>query len=314
MSGSIPAVLGDLANLQVLFLNTNSLSGSIPAELGDLVNLNTLSLGRNSLSGSIPDELGQLSSLVTLSLDNNQLSGSIPVELGNLTNLNLLGLTQNSLSGSIPAELGDLTNLKWLSLTQNSLSGSIPSTLGDLANLQGLYLSQNSLSGSIPSTLGDLEELADLYLSGNVLSGCIPDSLYNVARNDLSSLALPACAEKEALVALYNATDGANWSDNSNWLSAEPLGDWYGVTTDASGLVTGLSLASNGLSGSIPERAGRPGEPADAAPQWQRSERVYTCKPVRGGDERPGRCWNSVLCRKGSVGCAVQCDRRSQLE
>ena len=38
--------------------------------------------------------------------------------------------------------------------------------------------------------------------------------------------------DRDALVALYNATDGDNWTNNTNWLSDEPLGQWYGVTTD----------------------------------------------------------------------------------
>ena len=66
-----------------------------------------------------------------------------------------------------------------------------------------------------------------------------------------------------ALVALYNATDGPNWVDNTNWLSDEPLGEWYGVDTDASGRVVELTLAGrydselrkrvrHGLEGPIP--------------------------------------------------------------
>ena len=29
--------------------------------------------------------------------------------------------------------------------------------------------------------------------------------------------------EREALIALYNATDGENWDNNTNWLTDEPL-------------------------------------------------------------------------------------------
>ena len=36
--------------------------------------------------------------------------------------------------------------------------------------------------------------------------------------------------DRQALVAFYNATDGANWRNNENWLSDEPLDAWYGVT------------------------------------------------------------------------------------
>ena len=49
--------------------------------------------------------------------------------------------------------------------------------------------------------------------------------------------------DRAALVALYNATDGPNWVDNTNWLTDAPLGEWYGVDTDAAGRVVGIILA-----------------------------------------------------------------------
>ena len=49
--------------------------------------------------------------------------------------------------------------------------------------------------------------------------------------------------ERAALVALYNATDGPNWSRRDNWLTDQPLSTWYGVSTDANGNVTWLFLA-----------------------------------------------------------------------
>ena len=41
--------------------------------------------------------------------------------------------------------------------------------------------------------------------------------------------------DKAALTALYNATDGSNWTNNTNWLSNEPLSKWYGVTINDDG-------------------------------------------------------------------------------
>ena len=41
---------------------------------------------------------------------------------------------------------------------------------------------------------------------------------------------------------LYRATDGGNWSDDTNWLTDAPLGDWYGVEVDENGRVTALRL------------------------------------------------------------------------
>ena len=62
--------------------------------------------------------------------------------------------------------------------------------------------------------------------------------------------------ELAALHALYNATDGANWTNSDNWLSAAPLSDWHAVTTDDSGRVTELSLSFNELAGRIPPELG----------------------------------------------------------
>ena len=62
--------------------------------------------------------------------------------------------------------------------------------------------------------------------------------------------------DRAALVALYNATDGANWHVNTNWLSDAPLGEWYGVTTNDEGRVTELNLANNRLMGNMPTELG----------------------------------------------------------
>ena len=62
--------------------------------------------------------------------------------------------------------------------------------------------------------------------------------------------------DRAALAALYNATNGSSWQDDTNWLSNRPLGEWHGISTDADGRVTELSLGSNQLSGPIPSELG----------------------------------------------------------
>ena len=63
-------------------------------------------------------------------------------------------------------------------------------------------------------------------------------------------------ADRVALMALYEATDGPNWRDSSNWGSDAPLGAWHGVTTDTNGRVTRLSLSKNNLTGTLPSELG----------------------------------------------------------
>ncbi len=270
LKGSIPAELGNLANLISLGLDANELSGSLPPALGDLANLTRLRLYGNELSGSIPADLANLTNLEWLSLGGNELSGSIPAELGNLTNLTSLRLGDNELSGSIPATLGNLTNLTSLRLGDNGLSGTIPPELGNLTNLEWLYLGGNELSGTIPPELGNLTNLKRLHLGGNDLSGCVSAVLRYVLDSDLPRPGLPYCdassarnvatdravIDRKTLEAFYRATGGEDWDNRGNWLSDAPLGFWHGVSTDSNGQVIELRLLFNELSGSIPAELG----------------------------------------------------------
>ena len=74
--------------------------------------------------------------------------------------------------------------------------------------------------------------------------------------------------ERAALEKLYEVTDGPNWVNSENWLTDAPLGEWFGVETDAHGRVVELDLAGrwdretrtvviHGLSGPIPPELGR---------------------------------------------------------
>ena len=92
-------------------------------------------------------------------------------------------------------------------------------------------------------------------------------SLIAVASIVVSIVAVPAGAEehgedqasesdREALVALYEATGGESWNDSGGWLGDGPLGGWYGVTADDDDRVIALSLASNGLVGELPAELG----------------------------------------------------------
>ncbi len=76
--------------------------------------------------------------------------------------------------------------------------------------------------------------------------------------------AVPA-GERAALIALYDATNGAGWSDQSNWRNAGDTDfnvagtecQWFGVSCDSGETtVIGLSMASNNLSGSMPIQLG----------------------------------------------------------
>lgn len=55
----------------------------------------------------------------------------------------------------------------------------------------------------------------------------------------------------ERLRRLYEDTGGPDWTDNTNWCTEKPIGEWYGITVDAYGNVTGIDLSSNNLTGDL---------------------------------------------------------------
>ena len=284
-----------------LDLSENNLDGQIPPRLSGLSHLRKLDLSGNELKGAIPGTLGGLAELERLNLSGNRFEGEIPSVLGGLAELERLDLSDNELSGHIPADgndtgLGRLSNLTWLNLSGNQLDGGIPSELGLLAELETLWLSYNQLEGSLPSELGSLTQLTWLMVGDNpLLKGPLPRSflgleleVFGYARTGLCVPNEPdfqtwlnaiwqhmgtgvncgaSQSDRDILEILYNATDGPNWTNDTNWLTDAPLGEWYGVDTDDAGRVTSLVLeimwdegaqtwVSPNLSGHIPSELG----------------------------------------------------------
>lgn len=145
--GSLPAVIGSLAELRVLYLNGHIIGG-LPPTIANLTKLEVLSVVGTTLGGEIPQEMGELKNLKRLYLINNGMTGEIPVELGELPHLILIDLRHNHFYGSVPLTLlenrergvaldfNDLTVLPWdcwlddkyniPTITYNRLTGEVP--------------------------------------------------------------------------------------------------------------------------------------------------------------------------------------------
>lgn len=88
-----------------------------------------------------------------------------------------------------------------------------------------------------------LNRIAGFALACSLMNGC----LVGLAEEDGES------SDREALVALYQATDGESWIQNDSWLSDSPLDDWHGVAA-RNGRVSGLYLTGNNLTGALPAK------------------------------------------------------------
>ena len=106
-----------------------------------------------------------------------------------------------------------------------------------------------------------IEDLKDMYYSNTKDSFylALEDTTYAFKADSslhvtfLDSIEGQHKREREALIAIYKALDGDNWTNNENWCSDKPVSEWYGIRTDGDGYVEHIWLDMNNLSGEIPK-------------------------------------------------------------
>ena len=168
-----------------------------------------------------------------------------------------------------------------LQVTRSLASGS--TLIVKTASIAGPGTQQNPLDVSqavisFTSSPGDFDEdfdidFADFLLFIGVFGLTSLDAGYN-ALMDLDSSGVinfadflafveiystiyspPPATDRDVLVALYNATNGTNWRNRTNWLTDNDLSTWYGVAV-SNNRVTSLNLEQNNLKGRIPAALG----------------------------------------------------------
>ena len=164
-----------------------------------------LHLGDNGLTGTLPPEVGSLSRLSNVHFWSNALTGPIPRAFWSLP-LGFVALDDNQVTGTLPPEVGDLVDLHWLGLGNTAMTGPLPQSM---TNLSLKYL---RITGSYLCAPADDGVQAWLETIGEFHGDTCGPETGNVD------------TDRAALVALYNATGGADWRNNMNWLSARPLG------------------------------------------------------------------------------------------
>ena len=294
LAGEVPAELGSATGLTGLWIDDNLLTGIIPSSFLDLSELRVFDFSGNGelcIPGTASflewtDSVSTVSGLDCSEADAQVLRLLYSTNGGSLNNwTNSSGwLSDTALSEWHGVETDTIGRVTGLDLSANGLSGQLPDSLGELSVLTKLDLSGNALSGSLPDSLGKLSVLTKLDVSGNnSMAGrlpqwltalaldefrysdtrlCVPEDaefqewLEAIAEHEGSGRECPPTSQYDVLAAIYEATNGPKWVNNDNWLTDAPLGEWYGVDTDADGQVIGLSLARNHLQGQIPPEIG----------------------------------------------------------
>ncbi|MDO5981448.1 leucine-rich repeat domain-containing protein [Flavivirga spongiicola] len=271
LTGSIPPELGNLSSLLNLSLGSNKLTGSIPSEFGSLSLLQNLTLSDNQLEGSIPLEFGNLSSLQYLYIYDNKLTGNIPSSISLITSLNIFRFQNNNFifrdfESEHPTYISNLTNYGYTpqakvdqvetpTVTEGN-SYTFTTSLSSPNNSYQWYKDGTAIVGATSKdyTINPVA-LTDAGVYHVVATNSIVTGL-TLERNTITlgvtaDTCVVSTTERDALMALYNATDGANWTNNTNWGTSAPVCDWYGVTV-VNGNVTELDLHNNQLIGTIP--------------------------------------------------------------
>ena len=151
-------------------------------------------------------------------------------------------------------------------------------TLGALDETVQLRAEVRDQNGKVMAVAGTAWSSSDASVATVDGAGLVTGMAEGVATITASSGGAEGAAEitvenpdRAALVALYNVTDGPNWINSDNWLTDAPLGEWYGVRTDAGGRVVGLDLKGSwddwpeviphGLKGPLPTELGNLSNP-----------------------------------------------------
>ena len=295
LSGPIPSEIGNLLRLNSLGIGRNRHTGSIPPELSRLTNLRYLNLSSNALSGPVPPSLIQLRELSTLYLANNAalclpetsafvtwLAGierqdddgphachandvAVLRSLFEVTGGDGWTNSQGWLGEGIPDDwygvgVDSVGRVEVLDLTDNGLAGQLPASLGSLSHLSTLKIGGNALTGRLPLSLAALS-LSEFRYSDTELCAPLEDAFQawlNTIQTHEGTNALCAApaSDREVLEVLYNTTGGPDWTNNRNWLTDAPLGNWHGVSADSEDRVRWLTLHNNNLTGQIPAELG----------------------------------------------------------
>jgi len=281
ITGSFPPEFGNLVNLRLIFAANNQMNGNIPDYFSNMSLLEALLIQGNQFSGNLPLALGNLPDLRILGIQNNQFEGTLP-DFSNSSIMELLRINNNRFQfGDFENEHPTYTGLPIYANNPQARINSeitINAVIGNNTTLnvtcsgnqntyqwyKGVYPSGTLLAGETNSTLNfpavQIADAGDYY--------CVVNS--NIVTNltlvrEPIHLNVDTCdvVDRASLIALYNATDGPNWANNTNWNTAAPLDTWFGITTNGNGCVIGIDLnptddiaGSNNLSGTLPEELG----------------------------------------------------------
>lgn len=182
LEGTIPGecIARCAPRLAALQLESNRLTGTVPAALAGLSELELLDVSQNVLTGTLPPDLATLDRLQTLDLSLNRFYGTVPSSwMTRMSSLFTLDLSFNRLEGEFPDIGADLSRLRRLFLGHNRLSGRFEGQLMRLAD--ALQTDRDAFASG-----------ATYSLLSNAFSGPLPPAMYALFTTPSTAVTLAA--------------------------------------------------------------------------------------------------------------------------
>ncbi|CAJ1952752.1 unnamed protein product [Sphenostylis stenocarpa] len=260
--------------LVVLEVQNSHLSRNLTNKIEKFKNIDTLDFSSNKIGGELPISLGKLSSLRSLSLFENQFSGNPFESLGLLSKLSYLHIDDNRFQGVVKQEyLANLTGLKNLYASGNNLTLKVGPNWHSTFQLQNLDMSSWQLGPNFPSWIQSQNKLNYIKMSNTGIVDSIPRwfwrtfsqaSYLNFSNNHIhgelgTTLTNPISISHVDLSAnnlggkLPSLSNVVGWLDLSSNSFSKYMDDFLCENQDKQMQMQFFSLASNNLSGKIPD-------------------------------------------------------------
>ncbi|MCG8310319.1 MAG: leucine-rich repeat domain-containing protein, partial [Cytophagales bacterium] len=252
----------NLGQLEELYLNNNLLTDTIFINF-DEQNLEVLHLENNQLT-NVFSFYSEEYFVDSLYISNNRIGfDGLADIISKFSGQHIEYIPQDSvdIGGIIVANLGDS-----VSLVANAERNTTP-----LSKYQWFkYIDgENDIALTpLPTEDGHTYTISSVGASDagsyyyKVINDEVPDlTLYS--KMIIARFPITPPAQRNALIALYNSTDGDNWTGitagkewKQNGEFTDDISNWHGITLDAQGFVISIDLTSNNLTGTIPSEIG----------------------------------------------------------
>jgi len=217
----------------------------MPETLGNLTNLTGFVANDNAIVSPLPDELTNLQALQLLNLNGNQLNFAGLEAVKQMTINDLRYNPQDSTyllrdEGEIYINAGgNMSDNTYTWYKDGLLFSTVTGNNRLSLDTSGRYrceVTNNALTDAANTNTNFTLYSGETYIDVNNISDCrTQDSL--------------------ALVAIYHATNGTNWTET--WNFNEPLDWWAGVSIGSNGCVNIVDLSERNLSGKLPSEIGQ---------------------------------------------------------